>query len=49
MVHKIILESYSETYSEIYYFEGLPLLCSGQSSWLQIQRSEFDSRLYQIF
>jgi hypothetical protein len=27
----------------------LPLWSSGQSSWLQIQRSWFDSRLYQIF
>jgi hypothetical protein len=26
-----------------------PLWFSGQSSWLQIQRSGFDSRLYQIF
>jgi hypothetical protein len=26
-----------------------PLWSSGQSSWLQIQRSGFDSRLYQIF
>jgi hypothetical protein len=26
-----------------------PLLSSGQSSWLQIQRSGFDSRCYQIF
>jgi hypothetical protein len=28
---------------------GLPLLSSGQSSWLQIQRSEFDSWHYHIF
>jgi hypothetical protein len=27
----------------------LPLCSSGQSSWLQIQRSGFDSRRYQIF
>jgi hypothetical protein len=27
----------------------LPLWSSGQSSWLQIQRSGFDSRRYQIF
>jgi hypothetical protein len=27
----------------------LPLWSSGQSSWLQIQRSRFDSRHYQIF
>jgi hypothetical protein len=27
----------------------VPLWSSGQSSWLQIQRSEFDSRRYQIF
>jgi hypothetical protein len=26
-----------------------PLWSSGQSSWLQIQRSGFDSRCYQIF
>jgi hypothetical protein len=26
-----------------------PLWCSGQSSWLQIQRAVFDSRSYQIF
>jgi hypothetical protein len=28
---------------------GPPPWSSGQSSWLQIQRSEFDSRRYQIF
>jgi hypothetical protein len=28
---------------------GLPLWSSDQSSWLQIQRSGFDSRPYQIF
>jgi hypothetical protein len=28
---------------------GPPLLSSGESSWLQIQRSGFDSRRYQIF
>jgi hypothetical protein len=28
---------------------GPPLWSSGQSSWLQIQRSGFDSRSYQIF
>jgi hypothetical protein len=27
----------------------LPLWSSGQSSWLQIQRSGFDSRYYEIF
>jgi hypothetical protein len=26
-----------------------PLWASGQSSWLQIQKSRFDSRRYQIF
>jgi hypothetical protein len=26
-----------------------PLWSSGQSSWLQIQRSEFDSRRYHVF
>jgi hypothetical protein len=30
-------------------FDGPPLWSSGQSSWLQIQRSGFDSRRYQIF
>jgi hypothetical protein len=28
---------------------GSPLWSSGQRSWLQIQGSGFDSRLYQIF
>jgi hypothetical protein len=28
---------------------GQPLMSSGQSSWLQIQRSGFDFRRYQIF
>jgi hypothetical protein len=28
---------------------GPPLWSSGQSSWLQIQRSGFDSRRYQMF
>jgi hypothetical protein len=28
---------------------GPPLWSSGQSSWLQIQKSEFGSRRYQIF
>jgi hypothetical protein len=32
-----------------YYLHQLPLWFSGQSSWLQIQRSGFDSRRYQIF
>jgi hypothetical protein len=27
---------------------GPPLWSSGQSAWLQIQRSEFESRRYQI-
>jgi hypothetical protein len=30
-------------------FLRLPLWSSGQSSWLQIQRSGFDTRCYQIF
>jgi hypothetical protein len=30
-------------------YVGPPLLSSGQSSWLQIQRSGFDSQRYQIF
>jgi hypothetical protein len=29
--------------------QGLPLWSSGESSWLQIQRSGFDFRYYQIF
>jgi hypothetical protein len=29
--------------------KGPPLWSSGQSSWLQIQRSGFDSRPYEIF
>jgi hypothetical protein len=35
----------------VYYIEEsrLPLWSSGQSSWLQIQRSGFDFRRYQIF
>jgi hypothetical protein len=39
------------TYSDLYllHFTLLSLWYSGQSSWLQIQRSGFDSRLYQIF
>jgi hypothetical protein len=32
-----------------YLYTWPPLLSSGQSSWLQIQRSWFDSRRYQIF
>jgi hypothetical protein len=31
------------------YFHLLPLWSSGQCSWLQIQKSGFDSRCYQIF
>jgi hypothetical protein len=31
------------------FVEGPPLWSSGQCSWLQIQRSGFDSRRYQIF
>jgi hypothetical protein len=30
-------------------FGGPPLWSSGQSSWLQIQRSGFDSQHYKIF
>jgi hypothetical protein len=38
-------------YTSICYVEESrpPLWCNGQSSWLQIQRSEFDSQSYQIF
>jgi hypothetical protein len=32
-----------------YFFVSLPLWSSGQSSWLQIQGSGFDSQCYQIF
>jgi hypothetical protein len=32
-----------------YLFMGLPLQSSSQSFWLQIQRSRFNSRHYQIF
>jgi hypothetical protein len=32
-----------------YVLDGLPLWYSGQSSWLQIQRSRFDFQRYQIF
>jgi hypothetical protein len=31
------------------FVNGPPLWSSGQNCWLQIQRSEFDSRRYQIF
>jgi hypothetical protein len=34
---------------QIYLLSWEPLWSRGQSSWLQIQRSEFDSRRYQIF
>jgi hypothetical protein len=33
----------------VLYVLGPPLWSGGQSSWLQIQRSGFDSRCYQIF
>jgi hypothetical protein len=37
-------------YLEFGFYIGLPPLWStGQSSWLQIRRSWFDSRRYQIF
>jgi hypothetical protein len=32
-----------------YYLQGPPLWSSGRRSWLQIKRSWFDSRRYQIF
>jgi hypothetical protein len=35
--------------SDFCVFSELPLWSSGQSSWLQIQSSGFDSRRYQIF
>jgi hypothetical protein len=42
--------AYIYIYIYIYiYKQRLPLWSSGQSSWLQIQRPEFDSRHYQIF
>jgi hypothetical protein len=41
-------------YTQIHFYwlnhkKGPPVWSSGQSSWLQIQRSGFDSRSYQIF
>jgi hypothetical protein len=33
----------------LYILNWPPLWSSGQSSWLQIRRPEFDSRHYQIF
>jgi hypothetical protein len=36
-------------YIYIYIYKRSPLWSSGLSSWLQIQRSGFDSRRYQIF
>jgi hypothetical protein len=38
-----------ETHKTFVYAAPPPLWSSGQSSWLQIQRSRFDSRRYQIF
>jgi hypothetical protein len=35
--------------TKVYIHAGPPLWSSGQSFWLQIQRSGFDSRRYQIF
>jgi hypothetical protein len=40
---------YFDIYYHYYFFCGPPLWSSGQSSWLQIQRSWFDSQRYQIF
>jgi hypothetical protein len=40
----------ADWYGTIHYWVSFRhLSCSGQSSWLQMQRSEFDSRNYQIF
>jgi hypothetical protein len=36
-------------YSRVKHGRGPPLWSSGQSSWLQIQRSGFDSQRCQIF
>jgi hypothetical protein len=36
-------------YYYYYYYYWLPLWSSGQSSWLQIQKSWFNSQRYQIF
>jgi hypothetical protein len=38
-----------EVYIVLLKVMGLPLWSSGQNSWLQIQRSGFDSRRYQSF
>jgi hypothetical protein len=38
-----------EVLDSVYVKSWPPLCLSGQSSWLQIQRSGFDSRRYQIF
>jgi hypothetical protein len=48
-----VLRAYIYVYIYIYiddiYIYRLPLWFSGQSSWLQIQRSVLDSRNYHIF
>jgi hypothetical protein len=45
----IILVKRLSAFAHCMSITGPPLWSSGQSSWLQIQRSGFDSRRYQIF
>jgi hypothetical protein len=50
LVTSRILLLHSELYNKLRsWSSGPPLWSSGQSSWLQIQRSGFDSLRYQIF
>jgi hypothetical protein len=44
----MVLQGHQE-YSIVRLSPRLPLWYSGQRSWLQIRRSGFDSRRYQIF
>jgi hypothetical protein len=39
----------SYSFESVTEYDRPPLWSSGQSSWLQIRRPEFDSRHYQIF
>jgi hypothetical protein len=50
-LHGVVLEYLKpcDNFTLTYIIWRLPLWSSGQSSWLQIQRSGFDSRRYQIF
>jgi hypothetical protein len=45
----MLLSVWAQTDFFFFVLSGPPLWSSGQSSWLQIQRPEFDSRHYQIF